>query len=320
MFRKTNIRILVILLVLLLIGVAVQQFIDTRKGERSFAARIMDFDTAKVSQVVMENFRPSFRLTRIYKRGQAWLVERDNKSYAADPTVVSEMLAGLANLSPERVAATEKSQWGTYEVGDSNGMHIRLSGKNNKELAGLVLGKFSYQQPTNPYDRQGKLTSYVRPANKEVVYAVNGFLQISFSDDLNSLRDKSIIRFTGSNDWTRLNFSYPGDSSFIMSRQGSQWLINGLATDSARVVRYLSQLTPLTSSYFIYDKEVSTSPTHSLTIEGNKIPGVVIQAFPADSVNHYLIRSNQNPDALFSGAEKKLFENLFRGKSYFMKH
>ena len=318
MFKKSSIRFLVIILAVLLLVLIIQQLTDSRSRDRNFAGQVMDIDTSKVSQIVFENKTGTARKTVVTKTGGSWKVTRDGVEYRADRQAVRNILTELTGLKPERMAATGKDKWVEYELADNMGLHITLKSPR-KTLAGIVIGKFSYHQPTNPYDRQGKLISYVRRADNDEVFAVNGFLRMTLSDDLSTLRDKYLIRQSVYDNFTTLTFTYPGDSSFILTRQGNRWLADGIMTDSASVVRYLDNITPLNSSYFADIPPGSNTHSHMLSVEGTNLPSrIEIMAFPADSANQYLITSSQNPGTVFSGREKNLFSTIFRSKSSFI--
>jgi hypothetical protein len=46
-------------------------------------------------------------------------------------------------------------------------------------------------------------------------------------------------------------------------------------------------------------------------IEGNNIIPVELNAFPADSINQYVVTSSLLPDSKFSGAKSGLFDRVF---------
>jgi hypothetical protein len=62
---------------------------------------------------------------------------------------------------------------------------------------------------------------------------------------------------------------------------------------------------------------LTSAPTHQVKIEGNNIIPVEISAFPADSVNKYVITSTLVPDAKYSGSKSGLFERVFVNSSEF---
>jgi hypothetical protein len=227
-------------------------------------------------------------------------------------------------MKSERVAATEETKWKEYEVTDSTATRIMLY-NDSKLLVDLYVGKFNYVQPPqgqaqqNPYQQQskGKMSTYVRPAGDKEVYVVEGFIKMSIQANVNTYRDKTLFA-SNKDDLTKIAFNYPNGERFILSKEGTKWFLNGQPTDSVLTAKYLSKLARVTSTNFIDDVMPMTSvPTHQVQIEGNNIIPVEISAFPADSVNKFVITSSLNPDSKYSGAKSGLFERVFAKSSEF---
>jgi hypothetical protein len=207
-------------------------------------------------------------------------------------------------------------------VTDSTATRIMLY-NDTKLMADLYVGKFNYTQPPqgqqNPYQQQskGKMSTYVRPAGDKEVYVVDGFIKMSIQANANAYRDKTLFA-SNKDDLTKIAFSYPNGESFVLSKEGAKWFLNGQATDSTKTLRYLNKLSRLTSSNFIDEvMPLTSTPTHHVKIEGNNIIPVDINAFPADSVNKFVITSSLVPDAKYSGAKSGLFERVFVNSSEF---
>jgi len=305
MFNKLNSKTLLIVFAILLIVVLLIKFFESRKGERTFKSEITSFDIEDVTSVSVITKGEADKKLSLYIDGEEWKAEKEGETYNADATKIDNLLAELIKLKPERVAATTKEKWGDFEVIDSLSVRIIVK-KESKVLADLHIGKFSYQNPTSPYERQGKMTSYVRAANDDITYAVNGFLRMTFNSDINGYRNNKLC-VSSVSDLTKLIFNYPADSSFTLTKQNDKWMVNGLLADSAKVVKYLGSIANLTSSNFI-----NNEPTAMLPIE--------ISAIPADSTNQYLIISSLNKGTLFSGAKGGLFKKVFKGEDSFFEN
>jgi hypothetical protein len=227
----------------------------------------------------------------------------------ADEAVAETMVEDLVNLVPERVAATRPGAWNNYEVGDSTGLLVRVMGEK-KELLGLIIGKFSYQQPVQPNARTGKLTTYIRRTDQEEVYAIDGFLRATFTMDIKSLRNKQLIP-VGKHDIKRLDFYYPGDSSFIASLEKEGWSINGVLADSTAMAGFLDEIAFLDNQEFTGEPSMK-KPSHRLTIEGdNMVSPIVVEAYVSESTDHYVISSSANPGTWFGGKGNDLFKKIF---------
>jgi hypothetical protein len=97
-------------------------------------------------------------------------------------------------------------------------------------------------------------------------------------------------------------------------------MLNGMPADSNKTDRYLMKFKRLTTSTFLSDAdEISSSPSHIMTIEGNNILPIELKAFPsADTLIRYGITTNLVPDAIYDGGKNKLFEKIFVERNDFI--
>jgi hypothetical protein len=310
-----NTKTLIILLVVLGLIFLISKL--TEKEDRTFKSEMVTVDTAVLTRMIITpKLGEEGKEVTFTKTGSEWKLESDGKSYKPDPSSVKNILSELVRMKSERVAATDDSKWAEFEVTDSTATRIKLY-DNKKLLADLYVGKFNYTQPPqgqqNPYQQQskGKMSTYVRPAGDKEVYVVDGFIKMSIQANVNAYRDKTLFS-ANKDDLTKIAFSYPNNESFTMTKEGNHWFLNGQQADSAKTLRYLNKLAKVTSSNFIDDVvPLTTSPTHQVRIEGNNIIPVEIKAFPADSVNQFVITSSLVADAKYSGSKSGLFERVF---------
>jgi hypothetical protein len=323
MFKKISIKWLAIIFVLLLVLVVLVTLIDTKSvinQNRTFNSQLTDFDTSKVSLIVIYP-KSKKEVTQLIKADKEWKVTVGKRSYTADENTVKNMLNSLITLKATRVAARDKSAWSQFEVTDSAATRVQLlSGK--KITADIYIGKFSYKQPenNNPYMQQrGTMTSYVRVAGDKEVYAVEGILAMAFNREANDFRDHTLVKSQKEN-LTKLVFTKP-DGTFNLSKQNNHWMLDGLLADSASVASYLSSIAWLNNSNFIDETLLTaTSPDYTLTIEGDNIPQPIkIKAFRADTANGYAINSSLNEGSYFSAKASGLMDKIFVDKSKFFK-
>ncbi len=319
MFNKINTKTLVTVFIILLIIVVLILISDKKKGHRSFKADLVELDSAGFNKITIYP-RSDNQPVEIKKHNGQWMVKSKDTYYPADEAAVDHMISEMMRLRARRVAATSKDKWEQYEVTDSLATRVKVN-EDKKSSFGLYIGKFSYQQPENPdpYSRQqGKMTTYVRLAGEKEVYAVEGFLGMTFNRKVSDLRNKTVIN-SPHRDWTRLSYNYPADSSFILQKEGDKWMIDGIAADSASVVNYFSRISRLSSTDFVDNASPGTSsPLFTMTIEGNNFEKpVVVNAFPTDSTHKYLISTSQNENIYFSDVKAGLANKIFKGKSAF---
>lgn len=286
MFRKINNKLLISVFVVLLAFVVIVELLDLRKGNRTFKSDLVEVKTEDVSSIELYPKAVSGNLIRIFRENDVWKVESDGKVYNADGQGASRMITELNGIKPKSVAATGKERWSQFEVTDSLGTRVKLL-SGNKVLADIIIGKFSFAQPNT-------MTSYVRLNGDKEVYGVDGMLAMTFNRNLNSFRDKTIIK-SNKTDWTKLSFSYPADSSFVLEKKDNKWMIGDMQADSAKVAQYFTRIANLTDGSFANAKPL-IAPTHRLTIEGNNMmPKVEVTGYYTDPDN-FVLESNQNPD------------------------
>jgi hypothetical protein len=162
------------------------------------------------------------------------------------------------------------------------------------------------------------MTSYVRVEGENEVYAVDGFLKMSYQADVNSYRNKLLVN-VDKNDISRLVFKYPENVQFTLNKSEDQWLMDGEKADSASMVKYLNKIHRLTSSNFVDPSTVKKSDaTYSLRIEGNNFTPIELKAYPSDSTIQYVVTSSLNQGAEFNGSKSKLFEKVFVNRTDLM--
>ena len=289
----------------------------TEKEERTFRSEMVSIDSAEVTRmVILPKLGSDGQEVTITKTGSEWKLESEGKTYKADPSSIKNILAELMRMKSERVAAVEESKWKEYEVSDSTGTRIELY-SNKKMIADLYVGKFDYTQPKggqqNPYQQQpkGKMSTYVRPADDNSVYVVDGFIKMSIQPNVNAYRDKTLLA-CNKEDLTKITYNYASYENFELTNENGQWLLDGIPADSIKTSLYLNKLQKITSSNFIDDAQsFSNTPAFQIRVEGNNMLPVDLKAFPTDSTNKFIITSSRVPDAQYSGLKAGLFDRIF---------
>jgi hypothetical protein len=322
MFKKLDIKTLVVILIILAVVYAISEMAGGR--DRSFRNIIVEVDTADVESIYIRPANASSPIILNRTAAGAWEVSGQGNSYPADEGMVRNILSQFTLMKPERVAATTKEKWAEYELNDSLGTRVTLKG-NREELADLMIGKFSYTQPPqtqaqqNPYQQpRGKMTSFVRLTDETPVYAVDGFLKMAYQDKVDAYRNKSLVKVTP-DDISTLHYTYP-DGTISLEKTNGHWLMNGQPADSAAMLKYLNKLARLNSNAFVDPSVVKTgSATYKLSLEGSNFAPVILEAFPvADTAMGYVITSSANPGAEFDGSNAQLFETIFVEEPVFL--
>lgn len=297
MYRKISIKTLGIIFGILLVLVAIVELTDIRKGSRNFKKILIEVNADEITGIELQPKAANGNTIKLVRENDVWQVEDNSKKYKADQSVAGNLISELNGLKPQSVVATGKDRWKQYEVTDSLGTRVKLL-KGSDVIADLVVGKFSYSQPNN-------MTSYIRLTGENEVYGVDGTLGMSFNRNLDSFRDRNIIKSSSGN-WNKLTFTYPADSSFVLEKVDGKWQINNQPADSTAVSTYLSSIARLSDSKFD-DTNPGITSTHQLTIVGGAVP-INVSGYKVDA-DHFYLESDQNPGTMFNSPEsaKKLF-------------
>jgi hypothetical protein len=316
MFRKINTKLLLLLFAVLALIVIVVMVYDRRKGERSFRSDLFTVDSVRVTAITIYpkgKIKPEIMLV---KTGNSWEIKSNNKTYPADTGIIQNVLHMLGHVKPERVSGTDRSSWKELEITDS--LSTRVVVEQNKEVAAdFRLGKISFMQNSGMQDYGGNrnitIKSHIRVAGDDRVYVVNGYLGSMFSGQLSQYRIRTVIRLNKTQ-LSKLTFSYPGDSSFVLVRNGNKWFVNDQPADSTSVERYLNSIAYAINSEFADDAPFYT---HQLRIEGNSMQVINVKGAFDPQSKKYFVTSSCNPSAIFSSANASLFHQVFASESGF---
>ncbi len=322
MYRRFSIKTLAITFSVLLVLVAGTMVYDRINHGNTLKEVLFKINPEEVTSMRISPQSEKGKEITLVKNNGLWSVKFNGVTYSGNQSLITSLPGQINGLKPLRLAATNKDSWKKYNVTDSLATKVVLE-KNGKEMAELYIGKFSYIQPKNnmspqnPYMRrpQGTMITYVRTADDNNVYAVEGFLGMSFNRSVNDFRDKTIVS-VNKNDLTKLTFSYPADSSFVLSKNDDKWFVNDQPADSASVAQYLNKISHVRGRTFA-DAGVAAF-NHSVKIEGSNMEPVTVQAFVSDK--GAVITSSQNKGATFTDDDKKeIVRKLFISKKSLQK-
>jgi hypothetical protein len=311
MFNKLNTKTLAITFgILLIVVIAVQLFKGGKQSDRNFASQLFSVDTAKVSSIIITP-KGNPGDIKLVRSGNTWTLVSGGKTYKTEKGIAGAMLNELQHMKADRVVATEKSEWTQFEVTDTTSTRVRVEEGDNL-TADFRIGKFSFQQPNT-------MTTYIRLSDNDQVYAINGLPGMTFNRNTNDLRDKTLVD-VNAGDITKITFTYPADSSFVLTRVNNTWKIdNNEWADSAKTAEFITGLAHLISYDLADDAIQQGKEVFSVSIEGKNLKPVKLQAFEADTSIKYIITSTFNEDAHFNGTKNDLASHIFAGKIKFKK-
>jgi len=310
----SSVKLLGILGVLVLVYLGFE-FFGGKSRSKSFKENIVEIDTAKVSRLVIASKGENLELV---KESDGWKVSIRGGKYAEALTAsVKSTINSLITVKPSRIATKDPEKWNEYQV-DSAGTRVQVF-EGNKNTLDLIIGRFGFNQEAMQRQQMmggrggmNQFYTYVRLENDKEVYVADNFMGMSLNAEASGYRNRQLLSLT-TDSLTEVRLNYPGDSSFVMAKVDSLWMINGVLTDSAATASYLSSIRYVNNSSFVDDvpAEALVSPTYTLTLKQSSKPDIVVKAFQ-HPVHQWIINSSENPASYF--ADPKVVEELFVGK------
>ncbi|HSW67154.1 MAG TPA: DUF4340 domain-containing protein [Bacteroidales bacterium] len=308
------------LFVVLLAGVVLLLRHDSRRQQGSLARELVKINSQNVTRleiipggVIEETFH-------IERQGEQWKVGTHQEQHNANTDQIERILEELSPLTPQQLISRNPEKWSEFHVSDETGTRVKIYEGNN--LAGdIVIGKIHFAQHALQGGRQNpEISTHVRLTGQDETFIVSGFLSSMFQPDLSAYRDQTVVK-ANLNDIEKIVVSGGEGFGYELTREGDQWLINGVPADTEKTTAYLESLAHVTSNGFAEAESVGllNFASHELSIHLTGKEPVKVQAFPTtDTVHMNFINSSQNLGSVFSGSQNELFNKLFKPASHFI--
>lgn len=307
MFSKLSNRTLIILMAILGAIVIWTFFSESNKSESNFREQFVTVDTAAVQEIYIYPKAVPGEEIRIFKSGEHWRVTNGKEESPVETQTVSSLFSSFANLRTKSLAATSAGQWENFLVGDTSANRIKFV--TPKETADIMVGKFAFNNETR------SASSYVRLRNENEVYLVDGFLSITINQPFDAWRNRLLIR-KGDQQWTKITFSYPGDSSYAILRESTAWLLRGDTAYTAE--NFVNEIAFLNGTHFAVKPSLPATPLYRISIDGMNMTPITVDFYEAGNQEKYFVKSSLNPETLFSDKDGALASKLLRPWSYFI--
>lgn len=235
----------------------------------AFQNELLAVDTSAVQAVQIERSAPS--AIRLERTSDGWAVAPGDTSvtYPASLQSVDQLLSTLPSLEVSAVATRQPDKHPRYGV-DSTGTTITMLGDGGEALGSLIVGRTRIRRsqqgqgrsPMRRRRRGGTPITYVRSPDRPDVYSIEQSLRSLTSRSVDDWRDKQIWGLTR-NDIQRVDFQYPADSSFTITRvSGSDttsapdaWVSAGDTLAESQVSSLMNSLTSPRADGFVEDKQ-----------------------------------------------------------------
>ncbi|HLR31923.1 MAG TPA: DUF4340 domain-containing protein [Fodinibius sp.] len=279
------------------------------EASEAFRSELISADTSQVSRMVIE--QPAQGPLTLEKSERKWRVSSaSSESYPADSQDVNQALTRLLNLNITAVATRNPENFTRYRV-DSTGIRVSLFDGEN------LLSKIFVGAPQSAGQRS--LNNYVRLDNEDAVYAVEGYLQSTFTKGLDDWRNKTVWDIDQSG-ISQVSFSYPADSSFVIEKvpEADQTWVSGSDTLSYPSVRpILRELSSLEASGFVDSLAKDTFGAEKYTLRVTLAGGEQHQLRLIESETDTTVYLASNPDFpyVFSMEKNTWDEQVLKSRS-----
>ena len=311
MFKKIKTLHLALVFGVLLLVVFFVESSEETKSKGTFNKDLVNVEIDKVSAIKI--LTKAKNEVDLIKSDGSWQIKLGNSKFGkADDEKIVSAIDQIAIIKPSNLVSTNKEQYNEYQV-DTSGVRVRVF-EGDKLTLDIILGKFSYKS-------QREMYTYIRLTDAAEVYSVEGLLDITFNRQPEFWRYDVIID-SDPEDWTKLTYTYPGDSSFTLELKENGWFLDGIIqADSNKVIKkYFPRLKYLSNSNFADDVNSSSlrSPLMSLKIDVDGEEPIVINGYPSiTDDSSFVITSSLNIDAAFTVKRsdaicKKLFPRKIR--------
>jgi hypothetical protein len=237
----------------------------------AFQEQLLAVDTSAVQAVRIE--RAGGESLRLERAEGSWSVVPSDTSatYPASTQSVTDLLTQLPSLKVSAVTTRRPDKHPLYGV-DSTGTTVTMLGADDEPLGQLILGRTEMRRSQSKQSgnrvqnmmqrmrgQRGNPVTYVRRPDAQDVYSINRSLSSITNRGVEGWRDKQIWSISEPR-ILRVDFRFPGDSSFTMRRAASTdtadagpdtWLSEGDTLETTEVSSALRTLSSPTADGFV---------------------------------------------------------------------
>ena len=312
---KINNKTLFLVLAGLIAVVVILRFTGSKRNAKTLNTEIVQIDTSRITFISIYRSSDHGEEILLSRSGNNWTASNAGTAGEADALAITNALSEIISLRAERLVAKSPEKWADYQVADTLGTRVVIK-EGRKTTLDLVIGRFDYQPPPQGYNqyqdfRQNQLTgiSYVRNSGEDEVYAVNGFLGLSFNREFNSWRNQTILNMNSAL-INKVVFDYPADSGYIAQKSPGGWMVAGLTADSLELISYFNRISRQRSAEFTSGLPSLVDPDYQVLFEGDNMSPVQVNAYIQPD-GKLVLNSSDNPNSWFSSTTDGVFAEIF---------
>lgn len=300
--KKINNKILIVVFVVLALILAFTKLFLSPARSSNFTATF-EIDTARITEIKLRSQKDSMIETTLTRKAALWTVSHKDLQAGVPIDKMKGLLAVLKQLKPERVVSRKKEKWSEYEVNDSTSSRVHIFDKETSLLV-LHIGKTS------------GTTTFVRLADGDEVYAVDGDLQASINKPFKDWRNQTLTRFE-KNAISKVEFHYPADSSFTLEKKNKIWMVNDKPVDSVKVDAYLGKVSYQDFDSFADRFTPGAEPNATVIFKSTSNGEVYVKGWKQG--NYWVLNSSLQPSVYFLDGNLSKVNDIMIGAKAFEK-
>lgn len=304
-------KTLLALFVVLLVITGIVKLSGNGNASKGLSTPIIKLDSSKVTRVKIKTAKHG--PVTLFKKKKVWYVKGNSgPAYKAKMDLVSGALNRFTDLMPNAIITRNKNSFRRYEV-DTTGTIVNFfNGK--KKIGGIILGRAQYEGRRN-------MNTYVRPENKQVVYAVNGMLTPRFNQPVDNWRNKRVWNLSYKK-VKQLNLVYPADSSYSIMHAGKNlWMYGSDSLKTSTATYMIRKACNLKADGFYHKIKPANfgKPLYKVQVKMNNgvVNTIKIKPDP-DSKDDYIATASNYP-YVFTENKSNMNSELLRPKKYVLK-
>lgn len=299
--KGRNQKVLLIVLVGLTAAFVLTKLFRSPSRESNLDTSSLRVDTVQITEVKLYPVIGQRKEIRLIREANGWKASHENISARADKYPVTTMLSSLAELKPQRIVTRKPENWDEYEVGDTTGVKVTIL-NSDEVLAVMWVGK------------ESSGTTFIRRDGQPEVFAANGNLLNTFNKKFSDWRDKSFLKLKPDSVMS-IEFTYPGDSSYVAKKNSSGWIIGESLADSVKVVQYLGKCRARNLYEFVDNFNPEGEPQFSIRFTNG--PGLLAGVKAWKSSDDKLILTSTVQEGVYFSANALIMRDLFPSKRAF---
>jgi len=197
-----------------------------RRAQQEPGRLLSDFKPAELERITITS--PAIGAVVLQRSVAGWQVYTPDRktSYTADSAAVQALLDSLSALTTASMVARNPDRHALYEVTPETGLRVEVLTHEGRIAAAVVIGK----------NGPNIFSTYVRTADSDDVYLVDGILQTTASKTLNEWRDKTVFKLDPG---LMRAYTVSGDRSLTLHKNDDVWQANQGETVTAEAAAQL---------------------------------------------------------------------------------